>query len=183
MWHVYIINCSDGTLYTGISNDVPKRIKAHNSGKGAKYTRTRRPVILLQQFECPNRSEASKLEYKIKQLSRKQKFEMIQPTNLEEAIRALYKMFNDQEKEQIKSGIEEDICRYHHGLGTWIRNNWGLWSGGPLQDHFKSLGLWHADDMSGVILDSFYRHMKGLPLDVEGQVKYYLDYWKKQKER
>lgn len=73
MWYVYIVQCADGTLYTGISNNVEKRIAAHNTGKGAKYTKTRCPVILLKQFECKDRSEASKLEYKIKQMSRQQK--------------------------------------------------------------------------------------------------------------
>jgi len=77
MWWVYIVQCSDGTLYTGISNNVEKRIAAHNTGKGAKYTKTRRPVILLKQFECKDRSEASKLEYKIKQMSRQQKAAII----------------------------------------------------------------------------------------------------------
>lgn len=77
MWYVYIVQCSDNTLYTGISNNVTKRIDAHNKGKGAKYTKTRRPVVLLKQFECPDRSSASKLEYKIKQMTRKQKLALI----------------------------------------------------------------------------------------------------------
>ncbi len=77
MWVVYILECSDGTLYTGITNDLDKRIKAHNSGTGAKYTRSRCPVILRIFWESPNRSEASKLEYAIKKLSRKKKLLLI----------------------------------------------------------------------------------------------------------
>lgn len=100
------------------------------------------------------------------------------PTNLDECMKALHKMFFDEEKKSIKDNSEDEMGMYHFGLGMWIRNNWGLWSGGPLQDHFKKLGLWHADDMSGVILTSFSRHLKNEPLDVEGQVQYYLDYWK-----
>lgn len=72
-WYVYICQCFDQTLYTGISNNVAKRIAAHNNGKGAKYTKTRRPVVLLKQFECADRSSASKLEYKIKKMTRQQK--------------------------------------------------------------------------------------------------------------
>ena len=76
MW-VYIVQCSDGTFYTGIAKDVHARIATHNSGKGAKYTKTRLPVHLLWMQECKDRSEASKLEYKIKQLSRKEKEDFI----------------------------------------------------------------------------------------------------------
>ena len=69
---------------------------------------------------------------------------------------------------------------YHHSLGRWIRNNWGLWKKeGTLYAWFVGLGLHHADDMSGVILTSFWRHMNGKDLDIEGQVKHYQDYWAK----
>ena len=72
-WWVYIIECGDGSLYTGISNKVSKRLLAHNDGKGAKYTRSRLPVNLKWVKRCFNRSGASKLEHKIKQLTRKEK--------------------------------------------------------------------------------------------------------------
>ena len=77
MWYVYIVECSDGTLYTGITTDVNKRIKTHNEGKGAKYTKTRLPVVLRANFESENRSSASKEEYRIKQLSKQQKLDLI----------------------------------------------------------------------------------------------------------
>ena len=73
MWFCYILECSDGTLYTGITNDLEMRIRTHNLGKGAKYTRNRLPVKLKWSEVVENRSEASKLEYKIKKLSRTQK--------------------------------------------------------------------------------------------------------------
>ena len=73
-WCVYLLMCSDNTIYTGIANDLEKRIKEHNEGKrGAKYTRSRRPVTLIKSINCTDRSEASKLEYKIKQLPREEK--------------------------------------------------------------------------------------------------------------
>lgn len=75
-WFVYIIKCSDETLYTGISNDVTKRIAAHNNGTGAKYTKGRAPVTLLKQFGPMTKSEASKMEYKIKQMSREEKLKL-----------------------------------------------------------------------------------------------------------
>jgi putative endonuclease len=77
MWYIYILECSDGTLYTGITTDVNRRLSEHNSGKGAKYTMTRRPVVLKALFEAKNRSEASKEEYRIKQLNRTEKLKLI----------------------------------------------------------------------------------------------------------
>jgi putative endonuclease len=76
-WQLYILRCSDDTLYTGISNDVDARIKAHNLGKGAKYTQGRVPVILLASWNYPNKSEASKAEYALKKMSRSQKLLLI----------------------------------------------------------------------------------------------------------
>ena len=76
-WCVYMVECSDGSLYTGITNNLNKRIKTHNDGKGAKYTKIRLPVVLKWSQTCDNRSEASKMEYKIKKLTRKQKLGLI----------------------------------------------------------------------------------------------------------
>jgi putative endonuclease len=77
MWYIYILECSDGTLYTGITTDLDKRLKTHNNGKGAKYTKTRLPVVLKVSFEAEDRSSASKEEYRIKQLTRKEKLKLI----------------------------------------------------------------------------------------------------------
>jgi putative endonuclease len=77
MWFCYILECSDGTLYTGITNNLENRILKHNSGKGSKYTRSRTPVVLKWSLKFNNRSEASKEEYRIKQLSRIEKIEII----------------------------------------------------------------------------------------------------------
>ena len=77
MYFVYILKCRDGTLYTGFTNDIDKRLKTHNSGKGAKYTKCRLPVELLHYEEFATKSEALKREYAIKQLSRKEKLALI----------------------------------------------------------------------------------------------------------
>lgn len=77
-WFVYILKCSDNTLYTGITNDLDRRIYEHNeSDKWAKYTKMRRPVKLEYFLETISRSEASKQEYRIKKLSRKEKIKLI----------------------------------------------------------------------------------------------------------
>ena len=72
-WQIYIIECRDGSLYTGIAIDLEKRLAAHNAGKGAKYTASRRPVQLVYREEAANRSEASKRENTIKRLNRNDK--------------------------------------------------------------------------------------------------------------
>ena len=78
-WYVYIVECADGSLYTGITTDLNRRLLEHNySFKSAKYTRSRRPVRLVWSKLVANRSEASKEEYRIKRLKRKQKLELIQ---------------------------------------------------------------------------------------------------------
>lgn len=76
-WYVYILRCSDGTLYTGMTDDVARRVQMHNSGKGAKYTRGRTPVEVVHTEECESYSAALKREYAIKQLTRQEKLEMI----------------------------------------------------------------------------------------------------------
>ena len=64
----------------------------------------------------------------------------------------------------------------------WIRNSWKLWSRGKLSKYFNSIGVFHPDDMSGIILTSYYRHLKGQDRELEKQVKYYQDFWKESKD-
>ena len=77
MNYPYILKCKDDSLYTGWTNDLKKRITSHNAGKGAKYTKARRPVELVYYEEFQTREEAMKREYAIKQLSRKEKEALI----------------------------------------------------------------------------------------------------------
>jgi putative endonuclease len=79
MYYVYMVQCADNTLYTGIATELVRRVKEHNeSDKGAKYTRVRRPVHLVYSESHPDRSSASKREYEIKKkMSRSKKLEMI----------------------------------------------------------------------------------------------------------
>ncbi len=72
-WVVYILECADGSLYTGISNDLAARVAAHEVGMGAKYTRGRGPFRLMHEEACADRSAASKRERAIKKLSRDKK--------------------------------------------------------------------------------------------------------------
>ncbi len=79
MYYLYILQCADDSLYTGITVDVDRRLSEHNDSKlGAKYTKARRPVVLVYAKEFVDRSTASKEENRIKQLSRAEKLELIQ---------------------------------------------------------------------------------------------------------
>lgn len=72
-WYLYILRCGDGSLYTGITTDVEKRLEAHRSGKGAKYTRGRGPLALVYRESCGTHSDALKRELEIKKLTKAQK--------------------------------------------------------------------------------------------------------------
>ena len=76
-WYLYILRCKDSTLYTGITTDVEKRFQTHQSGKGAKYTRGRRPLELVYRELCGTHSDALKREWEVKQLSREEKQKLI----------------------------------------------------------------------------------------------------------
>ena len=77
MHYVYIVKCKDGTYYTGYTNDLKRRIKQHNAGEGAKYTKGRRPVKLVHSERFKSKSRAMQREYEIKQFTRQKKVEII----------------------------------------------------------------------------------------------------------
>lgn len=77
-WIVYILQCADNTMYTGITNDLESRVQSHNNGTGAKYTRGRSPVKVVYTEKCIDRSEATKKEREIKILNRTSKLKLIE---------------------------------------------------------------------------------------------------------
>lgn len=81
VWSVYIVRCADGTLYTGISNDVERRVDLHNQGKGARYTRGRLPVTLVYLEMVGTRAEATRREAAIKRMSRATKLALTMRTS------------------------------------------------------------------------------------------------------
>jgi putative endonuclease len=72
-WYVYVVECADGTLYTGMTNDVARRVAEHNKGCGARYTRGRRPVALVHQEQVGGRGAALRREAQIKRMRRREK--------------------------------------------------------------------------------------------------------------
>ena len=111
-------------------------------------------------------------EYSKKELNRK-------PVNLTEAVEQLNKIHHDTTKQKIFDMTEDElIAGAHMGLGLWMRNTWGLWKRKKLAKHFNSMGIYHPDDMSGIILETYYRELHGREWKVEEQVEEYQTYWK-----
>jgi len=119
-WVVYLVRCADNSFYCGVSNDLKNRLNEHNSGKGAKYTRSRRPVELVGAGPKMTKSEALKLEYRIKRLPRDQK--IIQLTRkesemtLKQDLQSLQRQFKALEKKMDKliAAVEKKfVIEYH----------------------------------------------------------------------
>lgn len=85
-WVLYILECGDGTLYTGITDDLSRRLKAHSQGKGAKYTRGRGPLKLRYVESCADHSAALKLEYRMKQRTRVEKLALIREKGIHQDV-------------------------------------------------------------------------------------------------
>lgn len=105
------------------------------------------------------------------------------PSNLKECFEVLDIWFSADDQKIILEAETEDIMYdLHHGLGRKIRNDWGLWKeDSNLFRYFKSLGIWHPDDMSGIILVSYWRLKHNQPINLDQQIKYYQDFWEKEK--
>lgn len=123
--------------------------------------------LILNFIPKINAQEFSKSEIKYK------------PKNLNESIIQLNRIHNDSIKNEIRNMTENDfIGNSHLGLGMWIRNNWKLWKKSELSAYFNQLGIYHPDDMSGIILKSYYRKLTDKPLQLNEQILYYQKYWK-----
>ncbi len=103
------------------------------------------------------------------------------PRDLDDALVELDRIMGTKGHDEVMRTTEDGMIKYHRGLGTWLRNNWGLWKGSRLSEYFHQLGIRHPDDMSGIIFDSYWRKLHGSPIELEDQVRHYQDYWKSQK--
>jgi len=129
-------------------------------------------TILFFSFLALNGQEVSKAEMKYK------------PANLEEAVIQLTKILPDTTQQEVLSMTEKEFLGgSHFGLGMWIRNNWGLWRGGELAKEFNTKGIFHPDDMSGIILKCYYRQLHNQDWELDEQIKFYQNYWKETQER
>jgi hypothetical protein len=106
------------------------------------------------------------------------------PKDLEDCFSQIDKFWNDSIKNQVKKWKEKEFtAKAHFGFGLWMRNNWKLWGGSRLSKYFNNIGIYHPDDMSGIVLTSYYRYLKGMDIDLETQIKFYQDYWNKEKKQ
>jgi len=101
------------------------------------------------------------------------------PSTLEDSIQHLDKLLEKDTIEKIQSASEDEINQFHMGLGMWMRNNWGLWKGSDLAKWFNTKGITHADDMSGIIITSYWRHLHNKPIDLDSQINSYKEFWLK----
>ena len=104
------------------------------------------------------------------------------PKNLDDCFVELNKILESKEIEYIKNMLEKDIILLHNDLGRYLRNIWGLWSESRLCEWFNQQGVHHADDMSGIILESFWKKLNLKPIKLKSQIKFYKNYWKKHKK-
>jgi hypothetical protein len=101
------------------------------------------------------------------------------PKDLEDCYVQIDKKLADSTKSLILTMTEDDFsARMHFGLGMWMRNNWGFWRGSRLSKYFNEKGIYHPDDMSGIILNSYYRNLMGKEIKLDEQIKYYQNFWK-----
>ena len=105
------------------------------------------------------------------------------PKDLEDCFKQIDSFWSDSIKNEVKQWTENQfIGRAHMGFGMWMRNNWQLWAGSRLSTYFREMGIYHPDDMSGIILTSYHRYLNGQDIALEAQIKSYQDYWKKVSE-
>jgi len=104
---------------------------------------------------------------------------MKKPATLDECIDALNEILSPHEQINLMKMPENELVLNHHGLGRWIRNHWGLWDGGPLADHMKSLGFKHPDDMSSSIIREWWARMNNKPSCIQEDIEKYSKYWEK----
>lgn len=120
-------------------------------------------------------------------MKQEQDFEI--PTTLEECYSELDNIFSGMDFHSNENeSIFDDLisgklttARLHFGLGQTLRNQWGMWSGSELSKYFNNIGIHHADDMYAIIMDSYISKLKGEEYDLDGAVKYYQEYWEKNK--
>jgi hypothetical protein len=108
----------------------------------------------------------------------RRRIKMAIPKNLDECFTELNKILGALVINEIKNEKESDIRMFHYGLGISIKNNWELWhTHSPLTQYFKQLGIHHADDMSDIILASFWRYLHNQPINLDDLIKHYQGFW------
>lgn len=187
------------TIFDWTKNDIKKsKIKKYLIEKGVSSNQHQQTVILIAfkktlLGESYDESEILRpyqiIEYKWAQedsvrFSTNYLRGIYIPKDLEDCFKQIDSFWDDSTKAEVKLWTEEVFTsRAHHGFGMWMRNNWQLWGGSRLSNYFNDLGIYHPDDMSGIILDSYHRFLTGKDIKLEEQIKFYQDYWKQANEQ
>ncbi len=100
------------------------------------------------------------------------------PCTIDSTILTFFHNWNDSLTYNFKNIPDTSLANINHGIGRWLRNNYGLWSRTCLVDFFWKKGIFHPDDISAIILTSYHRFLNDKPLDIDGQVKMYQSFWK-----
>lgn len=100
------------------------------------------------------------------------------PKDLDDCFVELKRLLKRKEVKEIKDMEEDDVSMLHHQLGRYLRNRWGLWGESCLSKWFNDKKIKHPDDMSSIVLTSFWRHLNSKPIELDEQIKHSRDYWK-----
>lgn len=161
-WTVYILRCADDTLYTGITDDMEKRLKAHNSGKGAKYTRGRTPVDMVYRESCADKSAALKREIAIKKLTRKEKLKLMEKPdfNISSAAKKAIAMLRTAGYEAwIVGGCVRDLL-----MGK-VPHDWDMTTSAEPEENKEVFKDFHTID-TGIKHGTVTVMMDGEPLEI-----------------
>ncbi len=181
-------------LYT---NDKQSKIEKFYAKQGVRYTDNIKQIISISLYRyilnIPLEHDQLVDEYAAIELKWAEEDEVRStadslrgkyiPINLADCFKQIDSFWTDSTKNEIKGWTEDQFSgSAHMGFGLWMRNNWQLWRGSRLSAYFNNLGIYHPDDMSGIILISYHRYLNKKEIELEEQIKFYQDYWKKANE-
>lgn len=184
------------TIYhwTSSENGNPKIVK-YLERKGVFYSPSEVILFAFNQYLKKRKINEKEILKKYidfqKELDKKEKIRYVTdsinniyiPKNLEDCFSQINSFWADSTKLKMKNLTESEFSsRVHHGFGMWIRNNWQLWGGSRLSKYFNDLGIHHPDDMSGIILTNYHKHLNDKDIELEEQIKYYQEYWENSKK-
>jgi hypothetical protein len=184
------------TIFEWTKRDEPSRLGKYLDSRGITIHQDQVVLIAFKRFLLGQQIDERALYQPFQALGRKWAAEdkvrlttdslrgVYIPKDLNDCFRRIDALWNDSTKQKVKSWTEDEFSgRAHLGFGMWMRNNWQLWAGSRLSSYFNTLGIYHPEDMSGIILDSYHRHLTKRALDLPAQVHYYQAYWKKARQQ
>lgn len=179
------------TVYNWTEKDNhSSRIKKYLEKRGVSFHQIEVILIAFKDFENYNKIDEEKILYPFQIIENKWKKEdedrflvdslrdTYIPKNLEDCFTQIDKIWDDSIRNEIKNWSEDEFSnRTHFGFGKWLRNNWQLWGGSRLSKYFNDHGIFHPDDMSGIILKSYHRYLNKKQINFDDQIAYYKKYW------